>query len=136
ELVISRATPFTFVLYGKKTTAYTQAKTVGEMLEEKGVDLAKDDTLSVSTDAPIVAGMVVELWREGKQTVTLEEEVTFGTEQIQDADREVGFKEVVTPGVVGQRTVTYEIEMKNGVEVGRVEIQSVVTAEPVKQVER
>jgi hypothetical protein len=34
------------------------------------------------------------------------------------------------------RTVIYEIEMKNGVEVGRVEIQSIVTAEPVKQVER
>jgi len=136
QLIITRATPFTLVLYGKKTAAYTQAKTVADMLQEKGITLGKDDTLSVDARAPLAAGMVVELWREGKQTATVEEDVAFGTEQIQDADRETGFREVVTPGVNGKRTVTYEIEMKNGVEVGRTEIQSVTVAEPVKQVER
>lgn len=136
ELLITRATPFTLTLYGKQTVAYTQAKTVGDMLDEKGVSLSGSDTLSVAKDTPIVAGMVVELWREGKQTVTVEEEIDFEIEQIQDVDREVGFKEVVTAGIKGKRTVTYEIEMKNGTEVNRKEIQSVTMAEPVEQVER
>src|SRR5690606_4896763 len=91
---------------------------------------------SVKTDDKLVAGMTVELWREGIQTVTEEEVVKFKTESIQDADREIGFKEVVTPGVNGKRTVTYEVEMKNGVEVSRKEIQSIVLTEPVTQVER
>jgi uncharacterized protein YabE (DUF348 family) len=135
QVTIDRATPFTFVLYGKKVTAYTQGATVGEMLTQKGVKLAQNDMLSTPQSTPIVAGMTVELWREGKQTVTEEAEVAFETEKIQDADRDLGYKDIKTPGVAGKRTVSYEIEMKNGVEISRKEIQSVTTKEPVKQVE-
>ena len=135
QVTIDRALPFTFVLYGKKVTAYTQGETVGEMLTQKDVKLAKNDMLSLPENTPMTAGMTVELWREGKQTVTEEVEVPFETEKIQDADRELGYKEVKTPGVAGKRTVSYEIEMKNGQEISRKEIQSVTTKESVKQVE-
>lgn len=135
QLTISRAAPFTFVIYGKTMTAYTQAKTVADMLKEKNVTLSDNDTLSVPLTAPIKAGMTVELWRDGKQTVTEEQDVAFDVEKIRDMDREIGYIEIKTPGVAGKRTVTFEIEMKGGVEVGRKEIQSVITKEPVKQVE-
>jgi resuscitation-promoting factor RpfB len=135
QVAIDRATPFTFVLYGKRITAYTQSTTVGEMLVQKDVKLAQNDMLSLPKSTPITAGMTVELWREGKQTITEDADVPFETEKIQDADRELGYKDVKTPGVVGKRTVSYEIEMRNGVEVSRKEIQSVTTKEPVKQVE-
>lgn len=135
QLSIDRATPFTFVLYGQKVAAFTQGETIGDMLLQKDVKLAQNDMLSLPKTTPITAGMTVELWREGKQTITEEAEVPFETEKIQDADRELGYKDVKTPGVAGKRTVSYEIEMRNGVEVSRVEIQSVTTKEPVKQVE-
>ena len=135
RLTIDRATPFTFVFYGTKTPSYTQAKTVGEMLEQKNIKLGKEDTLSVPLSTPITKGMNVELWRNGKQTATVEEDIPFDVEKIQDADRPVGYKAVKTPGTPGKKKVTYEIEMKNGQEVGRVAIQSVVVAEPLKQVE-
>ena len=79
--------------------------------------------------------MTIELWREGKQTVTVEEEVDFEIEKVQDANREVGYREVKTPGVKGKRNATYEIEMKNGQEASRTEIASVTIEEPKKQVE-
>jgi uncharacterized protein YabE (DUF348 family) len=135
QVAIDRATPFTFVLYGKKVAAYTQGVTIGEMLAQKNVKLAQNDMLSLPKSTPISAGMTVELWREGKQTITEEVDVAFETEKIQDADRELGYKDIKTPGVAGKRTVSYEIEMRNGVEVSRKEIQSVTTKEPVKQVE-
>jgi uncharacterized protein YabE (DUF348 family) len=135
QVTIDRATPFTFVMYGKRMTAYTQGTTVGEMLDLKGVKLAETDMLSLPKATPITSGMTVELWREGKQTISQDEDVAFETEKIKDADRDPGFKEVKTPGVPGKRTVSYEIEMRNGVEISRKEIQSVVTKEPVKQVE-
>lgn len=135
QLTIDRATEFSFVLYGKKITAYTQSTTVGDMLAKKNVKLAASDMLSVPAETPISVGMTVELWREGKQTITEDAEVPFETEKIQDRDRELGFKEVKTPGATGKRTVSYEIEMKNGKEVSRKEIQSVMTKEPIKQVE-
>jgi uncharacterized protein YabE (DUF348 family) len=135
QVSVDRATPFIFVLYGKKIDAFTQGLTVAEMLKQKGVKLEKNDMISVSASTPIAAGMTVELWREGKQTISVDEDVAFDIEKIQDADRALGYKEVKTPGVAGKRTVSYEIEMKNGKEISRVEIQSVTTKESVKQVE-
>lgn len=135
KLVIDRATPFTFVLYGKQLDARTQATTVGAMLKEKKVKLGKDDQASVPLSTPVVAGMTVQVWRNGVQTFTQEEEITPPVEQIKDQDRPLGFKEVRTPGKPGKKQVTYEINMQNGVEVSRKVIQSVTTLEPVKQVE-
>lgn len=135
QLTISRATPFTFVLYGETMPAYTQAKTVADMLKDKNITLGKNDVLSVPGTEPMRPGMIVQLWREGRQTITEEEEVPFEIEQIRDMDRDVGYREVKTPGIRGKRSVTYEIEMRNGVEVSRKEIQSVMIDEPKKQTE-
>jgi uncharacterized protein YabE (DUF348 family) len=135
QLTISRATAFTLVLYGTKTTVYTQEKTVGDMLQDKNIVLGGNDTLNVPVTAKLQAGMVIELWRNGKQTATEEQDIAFETEKIKDADQPVGYHSVTTPGEAGKKTVTYEVEMKNGVQVNRVEIQSVVTKEPKKQVE-
>lgn len=135
RMAVDRATPFSFTLYGKKTDTRTQATTVGEMLKEKGVALAPNDVLSVDQSTPITPGMTIELWRNGVQTITQDEEIKFETEQIKDADQPVGYKKVQTPGIAGKKTVTYEIEMKNGQEFSRKEIQSVTTKEAIKQVE-
>ena len=77
--------------------------------------------------------MTLELWRDGVQTVTEDEAVDFPVQKVEDSDRPLGYSKIQTPGVKGERTVTYEIEMKNGKEVKRTEIESVT--KPVKQVE-
>ena len=132
---IDRASMVNFVLYGKESVIRTHAKTVGELLKEKNINPKKDDTLSVDRSAKIIPGMKIELWRNGKQTITAEEEVKFEVEKVQDANRDSGYREVKQAGENGKKNVTYEIEMKNGVEVSRKEIASVVTKEPKKQIE-
>ena len=132
---IDRASMVNFVLYGKESVIRTHAKTVGELLKEKNIDPKKDDTLSVDRSAKIISGMKIELWRNGKQTITAEEDVKFEVEKVQDANRDSGYREVKQAGENGKKNVTYEIEMKNGVEVSRKEIASVVTKEPKKQIE-
>jgi uncharacterized protein YabE (DUF348 family) len=135
QLTIDRATPITIVLYGTKTEARTQATTVGEMLQEKNIQLGTNGRASLDASTPITAGMEITIWREGRQTLNVEESIPFSTEQIRDADREVGYKAVQTVGQNGTRTATYEIEIKDGKEVSRTEIASIVTTEPIKQVE-
>lgn len=132
---IDRATPITLSLYGKETEIRTRAKTVADLLEEKQITLEVNDTLSVSKTTPITSGMKIELWRNGVQTVVVDEEIDFTTEKIKDTNREAGYREVKQAGEKGSKTVTYEIEMRNGVEVGRREIAKVVTKEPKKQIE-
>lgn len=136
KLSIDRATPITFVLYGKTLSeTRTQSTTVEEMLSEKNVKLGPDDGTSVPLNTGIVAGMTIEVWRNGVQTITQEEDVPMPVEQVKDQDRDVGFKEVRTQGKPGKKQVTYEIEVRNGKEVGRKVIQQVETLPPVKQVE-
>lgn len=135
RLVIQRATPFTLVLYGKSVPSYTQAKTVADMIKEKGIKLAASDTVSVAQTSSIIAGMTVEIWRNGVQTVTEQEAMPFPTQQIQDANQPAGYKKVQTPGVNGVQMVTYQVNVQNGVPISKQAIQTVVTQQPVTQIE-
>lgn len=134
QLIVFRATAFTLVLYGKKTTAYTQEKTVGEMLRAKRITPQKDDTVSVGLTTKMTNGLTVEVWRNGLQSVTEEQDIPFDTQQTEDATKDVNYKQIQTPGENGRRTVTYEVEMRNGKEVSRKETGSTVTKVPKKQV--
>lgn len=134
-MTIKRATEFMFNFYGKTETNYTLASTVGDMLREKKINMSTSDGVSPAVETPITPGMTVRLWREGVQTVTVEEPVAHTIKQIKDADRDKGYKNIQTKGENGQRTVTYEIYVQNGVEVSRKEINSNITKRPVEQVE-
>jgi len=135
RLTIKRATPFEFTLYGKTSTVRTQASTVSEMLAEKNIKRTNDDRLSVDDNSQIVSGMSIRLWREGRQTITVDESVAFVTDRIEDADRDETYRLVKTNGENGLRSVTYEIIVQDGAEVSRVEIASITTKQPIKQVE-
>lgn len=135
RLTITRAIPFTFTLYGATTEARTQGKTVAEMLQEKGITLSKDDRVSVPVSTEMTSGLTVRVWREGKQTVTVDEVVAFSTDTIQDGDQYIGYRAIKTPGQNGSRSVTYEVIIQDGKEVGRTEIASIATKESQKQTE-
>ncbi|HET9411744.1 MAG TPA: ubiquitin-like domain-containing protein [Candidatus Saccharimonadales bacterium] len=135
KMTIDRSVQVNLVLYGKPAQIRTQATTVGELLQEKGVKLGQDEGANVPFTAPITANMTVEVWRNGVQTVTEEQPVAFPTELIRDADKPAGYRQIQTPGTKGKKLVTYQVELKNGQTVSRKEIQSVVTEQPKKQVE-
>lgn len=134
KMVIDRATTFNFTLYGKQFTARTQAKTIGGLLQEKGITLGEADGVSPVQSTVLTDGMNVNVWRNGKQTMTQEEVISRPVEEVKDTDKAIGVREIKDAGSDGARNVTYEIETKNGVEVTRKEIASVTTREPVKQV--
>ena len=135
RFVVNRATEFKLTLYGETFTARTQAETVGEMLKEKDINLGDNDKVSADVNDPIKAGMSLRVWREGKQTITVKEKIDFEVEQIQDANREAGYKQVRTAGEKGEAVVTYEVTIRDGKEVSRKKITSVTKKAPVKQVE-
>lgn len=135
QLTITRAIPFQFTLYGKTTIARTQGKTVGEMLTGKGLKLSSDDRVTPSQDTPLINNLTVRVWREGKQTISVDESVDFDIDKTEDANQSVGYLDVITPGVKGVRSVTYEVIIQDGQEVSRTEIASVIMKPATKQVE-
>lgn len=134
RMTIDRATKVRLVLYGEAETAYTQASTVADFLTEKSISLEAKDKLSASKQSAIKAGMKIEVWREGKQVVTREETIKPPVRQIQDADREVGYRKVKTAGTSGKKLVTYQVYVKNGEEVRKKAIKTVVLKKAVEQV--
>lgn len=134
-LTITRAKEFKFVFYGQDEVSYTRSSTVGDMLREKGIKMSSGDEINPDVDKAIVSGMTINLWRNGEQTITTEEDVKYSVKQIYDANQRVGYRSIKTSGTNGRRTVTYVIDMRNGKEVSRKEINSVTIKQAVAQVE-
>ena len=55
--------------------------------------------------------------------------------EVRSTDQPVGFRQIQTPGKPGKKQVIYELNLQNGVEVSRKVIQSVVSEQPIEQVE-
>lgn len=132
-LKIDRAVTFTLDLYGRKNKTRTHSDTVRGMLEEKGIVLGKNGRVSVALDKPVTAGMEIRVWREGMQTITEDVAIGFATELIYDADRALGYRAIKEAGEKGVRSISYEVEIRQGQEISRVQIADIVSKEPKKQ---
>jgi uncharacterized protein YabE (DUF348 family) len=135
QLTIMRAKSIILDLYGKKTEVRTQAKTVGGMMTEKGISLGAGGRLSVPKETPISQGMDVRIWREGIQTVAIDQEIPVISRIVYDNDRPIGYRAVQSAGVPGNRSITYQLNIKDGVEISRVELANIITRGPTEQTE-
>ncbi len=134
EMVVDRATPVAFNLYGTQLNVRTRAKTVGDLLKEKKVALSPDDTLTPSADTPLTANSQVFVTRKGVQIVTAEESIPAPTQYVEDNNLTFGTTAVRQAGVAGKRVVTYQIQTQNGQEIGRTKIQEVIALTAVPQI--
>lgn len=133
-LKITRAKEISVDLFGKTESFRTQAKTVEDFLKEKKIVLGKDDGTSIDLKTQISNGLSFRIWRNGKQTLTVEEPTDFQTETIQDANKDSNYKEVKEAGEKGVKSVTYEVDMQNGKEVSRKKINETEVKAAKKQV--
>jgi uncharacterized protein YabE (DUF348 family) len=134
KVVIDRATPAYINLYGTSIVARTHAKTVGDLLKEKGIKAVEGDTVQPAPNTPLTPNTQIFVTRQGKQISSVEEVIAAPVERINDPNTPSGTTVVKEPGSAGKKVVTYEIELQNGKEVSRKPIQEVVAVEPVKQV--
>lgn len=135
RLVIVRATPVNVNLYGTQVVMRTQAKTIGELLEERNIQLGPDDSVQPTQGVAIQPNMQIFLLRKGTQIATVEEEIPMPVERIEDNSLSIGSKAVRQQGSPGKRLATYQIQLENGLEVSRSQIQSVEVTPAVKQIE-
>jgi uncharacterized protein YabE (DUF348 family) len=134
RVVIDRAFPVSLNIYGTLANVRTHAKTVGDLLRERGVKLGENDSVQPSLDTRISAGSQIFLISKGTQLVTAEEAVAMPVEEVEDASLTFGVSVIRQQGAPGKKLVTYQIDLQNGEEIGRKLIQEVVVQEPVKQV--
>ena len=131
RIIINRATPVTMNLYGTMATVRTHAKTVGDLLKDKKIKLAKDDSVQPAAETALTPNSQVFIVRKGVQIATVEQEIPAPTEIVEDSSLTFGATAVRQQGSAGKKLITYQVQLQNGVEVSRTEIQQVVTVQPV-----
>ncbi|MCA9324078.1 DUF348 domain-containing protein [Candidatus Saccharibacteria bacterium] len=134
RLVVERSVEVTLNIYGAIKTLRTTADTVGELLQEEGIEPNVDDTLEPAQDKAIRNGLLVSLNRIGVKTLAVKEPIPFETEIKNDDSLQAGKTAIEREGVNGERAVVYEIIEKDGVEVERKLLQEVITKKPVSAI--
>lgn len=132
--VIERATPLTLILYGNISGVRTQSKTVGELLDEKGIETSKDDTIAPAKDTLLTAEMRITITRPGQKIATVEEAVPAPLEYVDDPNLDRGVEQEREAGAPGKKVVTYDIQVDEaGIEVSRTLLQEIVTVNPQRR---
>jgi uncharacterized protein YabE (DUF348 family) len=134
ELVIERATPVNLNLYGTAVTVRTHSGTVADLLKEKNVSLAGSDTVLPASDTTVTPGMQIFITRVGTKIETKPEDIPNEQQIVEDTTLSFGTVALRQAGSPGKKLVTYQIDLQNGVEVGRKVIQEVRVQEPVARV--
>ena len=134
KVIIERSVPANLNLYGTALSLRTHAKTVRGLLAEKRVKLAEGDAVIPALDAELSADSQIFVTRFGTQVVTTEETIEFPVETVQDNSLSFGTIATRQAGAAGKKSVTYQIELTNGVETGRRMIQEIIVQAAVPQV--
>jgi len=135
-LLVSTVKTVHVVVDGQTIAAVTDGGTVRDALIDVGVVLGQADRVSAPLGAATVDGLVVVVTRADAKGETSTEAVPFETREVEDKNLVKGDRQVGTRGKVGVRTITYRVDMVNGVAVGRTPISSAITTAPVDEVVR
>jgi len=134
RVVIDRAVPVNMNLYGTPVVIRTHAKTVGALLKEKNIRLGKDDDVQPAAATPLGPNTQVFVIRKGTQIVTVSQDVPMPVQTVEDDSLTFGTTVVRQQGAPGKKLITYTLQLQNGKEVARQEIQEVISQQPVTQV--
>lgn len=131
RLTVKRATVVNVTLYGTKYEMRTQAKTVSEFLEEKGIALQPGETVQPGVGTPISSDVPIFVNRKNITVETTTEEIPFSTKYIEDTSLTFGVQAVRQQGVPGRRVVTYQVDVTTG---ERTKFHEITVRRPVQQI--
>jgi len=131
RVVINRATPVNVNIYGAPVVMRTHATTVGSLMDARGLKLQPSDSLEPAASTPITANLQIFIIRKGTTIVTETQPVPHVTQTVEDDSLSFGTTAVRQQGSDGSKLVTYQVQLQNGKEISRKEIQEVVTTPAV-----
>ena len=117
---------------GTKTVASTG--TVADALQQLEVTLGADDRVNPAPETELTDGLAVTVNRVEKKSATETQPVAFGVTNQDDATLAKGTKKVLTKGVAGEQTVTFDEVWVDGKLESRNQAGVQVTKNPVGQV--
>ncbi|SER80160.1 Uncharacterized conserved protein YabE, contains G5 and tandem DUF348 domains [Propionibacterium cyclohexanicum] len=135
-LTLSATTPknVTITVDGRTITATTTAPSLWALLAEQHITLGPADLTSVNLDSAPTDGMTLAISRVSSQQLTTTEPIDFQVTKTPSDTLPEGTTKVQTPGVKGEKVITWEVHTIDGIEKSRDKIGESVTAKPVDEV--
>ncbi|WP_432509302.1 ubiquitin-like domain-containing protein [Kineococcus auxinigenes] len=121
---------------GQERPVTTTATDVAALLAETGVQVREGDEVSVDTAARVTPEMRVQVVRVDRSQSTEQVAIAHGSRTEQTDALYQGEREVVTQGVDGSKTVTFDDVFRDGVRVSHDAVAETVDVQPVEQVVR
>ena len=134
RVVIDRATPVNVNLYGTPVVMRTHAKTVGDLLTERGLLLQQNDVVQPSITAAVADNMQIFVLHKGQKVVSEESAIDMPTQIIEDNSLTFGTTATRQQGSAGKKLTTYLVETAADGTQTRKEIQQVITVQPVTEI--
>lgn len=126
KIIIERATPVQLSIGDKVFEFRTWKNTVGELLQERGIELSPQDELSFDQNAKIYKDMKIYLSKINQDIIQLKEVLQPEVQYKDDPNQPRSFQKVLDEGKPGEQLVSYVINQKNGVVIGRQQISTEV----------
>ncbi len=119
---------------GEKRVLETQATTVGEVLDEAGIELGTLDRIQPPETAQVEEGMTITITRVLQKTETITETLPFGRQVVRDAALPQGEQRLLQRGESGLREKVYRITIEDGIEVERALVRESMIREPQDEI--
>jgi hypothetical protein len=134
KIAVSREKRIRIAADGEEQSVATTVRTVGEVLDEAGIELREDDIVEPSPTALLDRETDVSVIRVEIREETVEKPIPFETVEKQDDD--MGWRERVVKqaGENGTREYRYRVSYHDGEEVARKLLGSEVTKEPTDEI--
>lgn len=125
---------YVLIADGSKQEGKTTAKTVGECLEEAGIELGEDDRVSPKKSKEMKDGMEITVKRVTKKQITETAYIPYDTEAKYSDKLKSGKSEVTRDGENGTKQITYEITYVDGKEESREIVSEEIVKAAVSQI--
>lgn len=136
DMALDTRKDVTLVVGGRKTGRATFASTVGQLLDEAGVQPGALDRLSAPMTRPLATGATVRLDRVLQRRLTATQALDFSTRSAATGSLDKGTTKVTTKGKPGSQRITYALTYVNGKLSSREVLTRVVVVMPVTQVQQ
>lgn len=135
KITITRATPVE-ITDAKVITIYrTWKKTIKEVLDENGIELLGQDSVSPDISNLVLYDQKIKITRVAEVEVTEKEAIEYKTIKKNSVDLEKGQTKTETKGINGEKEVKYKVKRVDGVEVSREKIDTKIMKEAVNEVQ-
>ena len=133
-VVVQRIKKVSLTMAGKTKQYLTTQNTVGDFLKEQGIDINYHDIISMPEETPLKTDNDLEVIKVVRRIVKEETEIPFDTKTVLDTSLSISGSKILTPGVTGINSKTYEVVLHDGVEISREFISEERTREPQDEV--